>query len=63
MGVENILQCCALTYGEVIPGSLPHLTLGLWRVSGAFSDELSHHTAGVFFTLVQLRLSDVKKIP
>ena len=27
-------------------GSLPHLALGVWRVSGAFSDLLSHHRAG-----------------
>ena len=25
---------------EVMPGSLPHFTLGVWRVSGAFSDVL-----------------------
>ena len=42
-------------------GSLPHLTLGVWRISGAFSDALSHYGIGVFFILVQFRLRDVKK--
>ena len=34
-----------------MPGSLPHLALGVWRVSGAFSDVLSHDRAGVHFSL------------
>ena len=33
---------------------MPHLALGVWRVSGAFSGVLSHHRGwGVVFTLVQ----------
>ena len=46
-----------------MPGFLPHFALGVWMVSGAFSDVLSHYGTGVFFILVQVRLRDVKKIP
>ena len=35
-----------------MPGSLPHFALGVWRISGAFSDVLSHYGTGVFFFIL-----------
>ena len=47
-----------------MPESLPHLALGVRRVSwSVLWCAESTWDWGVFFTLAQVRLSDVKKIP
>ena len=64
VGVENILQSCVLAKEEVMPGSLPNLALGAWRVSwSALWCAGSPQAWGVLFTLLKVRLSHVKKMP
>ena len=48
ISVVVLLQCFSI--GEVMPGSKPHLALGVWRVSGMFIDVLSRHRAEVCFS-------------
>ena len=48
-GVESIPQSCfSIRGGDA--SALPHFTLGVWRVSAALSDVLSHYGTRVYFS-------------
>ena len=67
MGLEKILQSCGLVLyhkRKWFQGPCPISRFRWGRFPGTVSDVLHHQRVGVcFYTLVQVRLSDVKKIP
>ena len=67
MGLEKILQSCGLVFyhkRKWFQGPCQISRFRWRRFPGTVSDVLHHQRVGVcFYTLVQVRLSDVKRIP
>ena len=52
-----------LQKGDMMPGLLPYLALGVWRISWNSLMCRVITGLGCVFTLVQMKLSEIKKIP